>query len=123
MCTSPRKVDKQLREKYNKKWRQPMTQERRKYSKEFKIEAIRMLENGGKPLAEIERDLGISKGLLWKWKESFRRQPRQEEAFPGNGRLTETEARIRQLERENAMLKQDKEILKKVLVMYSKENN
>ena len=122
-CTSPRKMDKQLREKYNNKRRKPMTQERRKYSKEFKIEAIRMLENGGRPLAEIERDLGISKGLLWKWKESIRRQPRQEEAFPGNGRLTETEARIRQLERENAMLKQDKEILKKVLVMYSKENN
>ena len=100
-----------------------MSTERRKYSKEFKIEAIRMVENGGKPLAEIERDLGISKGLLWKWKESLRRQPRQGEAFPGNGRLTETEARIRQLERENAMLKQDKEILKKVLVMYSKENN
>jgi len=100
-----------------------MTQERRKYSKEFKLEAIRMFENGERSMAEIERELGITKGLVWKWLESLRGQTRKAEAFPGNGRLTETEARIRQLERENAMLKQDKEILKKVLVMYSKENN
>jgi len=100
-----------------------MTQERRKYSKEFKLEALRMFENGERPLAEIERELGITKGLIWKWRESLEKQPKKEEAFPGNGKLTETEARIRQLERENALLKQDKEILKKVLVMYSKESN
>jgi len=100
-----------------------MTQERRKYSKEFKLETIRMFENGERSLAEIERELGITKGLIWKWRESLEKQTKKEEAFPGNGKLTETEARIRQLERENALLKQDKEILKKVLVMYSKESN
>jgi len=100
-----------------------MTQERRKYSKEFKLETVRMFENGERSLAEIERELGITKGLIWKWRESLEKQTKKEEAFPGNGKLTETEARIRQLERENALLKQDKEILKKVLVMYSKESN
>ena len=100
-----------------------MTQERRKYSREFKLEAIRMYERGERSMAEIERELGITKGLVWKWQESLTKQPKKEEAFPGNGRLTESEDRIRQLERENAMLRQDKEILKKVLVMYSKESH
>lgn len=94
---------------------------RKKYSKEFKLEAIRMYENGERTYEEIEEELGITAGLLWKWKESLNKQPKKNEAFPGNGRLTDTEARIRQLERENALLKEDKEILKKVLTMYSKD--
>ncbi len=98
-----------------------MMTERRHYSKELNLETIRMYENGERTQTEIEHELGITKGLLGKWKEALERQPKKGEAFPGNGRLTETEARIRQLERENALLKQDKEILKKVLVMYSKD--
>lgn len=50
-----------------------------------------------------------------------RRKPKQEEAFPGNGKQPSTEARIRELERENARLRMEKEILKKVLGMYSKD--
>ena len=98
-----------------------MSTERRKYNKEFKMESIRMSENSERSIAEIERELGITPGLLSKWKRELNRQPKKEEAFPGNGRLTDTEARIRQLERENALLKQDKEILKKVLEMFSKD--
>jgi transposase len=99
-----------------------MTGTRRKYGKEFKLEAIRMCERGERPITETERELGITKGLLWKWMSDLEKRPKKEEAFPGNGRLTDTEGRIRQLERENALLKQDKEILKKVLVMYSKDD-
>ena len=98
-----------------------MSTERRKYSKEFKLEAIRMYENGERNVTEVERELGITQGLLWKWKADLEKQPKKEEAFPGNGKLTDTEARIRQLEREIAILKEDKEILKKVLTMYSKD--
>jgi transposase len=98
-----------------------MTRQRKKYSKEFKLETIRMYENGERSASEIERELGITNGLLGKWKQELNRQPKKEEAFPGNGRLTDTEARIRQLERENLLLRQDKDILKKVLTMYSKD--
>ena len=83
-----------------------MTGTRRRYSKEFKLEAIGLYENGERSLYEVERELGITRGMLGKWIESLRKQPRQEEAFPGNGRLPETEARIRQLERENARRRQ-----------------
>lgn len=98
-----------------------MSKERRKYSREFKLEAIRLYENGERAVSEVERELGITKGLLWKWRAGLEKTPRKEEAFPGNGRMTDTEARIRQLERENHQLKQDKEILKKVLEMFSKD--
>ena len=98
-----------------------MVRIRRKYDKEFKLEAIRSYENGERSQREVERELGITQGLLGKWIKSLEKAPKKAEAFPGKGRLTETEARIRQLERENAQLRQDKEILKKVLSMYSKE--
>jgi transposase len=114
-------MDNQLREIYNRNWRKLITTVRKNYSREFKMEAIRMYENGERAVSEVERELGITGGLLWKWKESLNKQAKKEEAFPGNGRLTDTEARIRQLERENALLKEDKEILKKVLTMYSKD--
>jgi transposase len=98
-----------------------MSQERRKYSKEFKLEAVRLYENGERSVSEVERELGITTGLLWKWKGELEKLPRKEEAFPGNGRMMDTEARIRHLERENIQLRQDKEILKKVLEMFSKD--
>lgn len=98
-----------------------MGRTRRKYSKEFKLEAAEVYEKGERPLEEVEEELGITKGLLGKWVRSLEEQPKKEEAFPGNGRMPDTEARIRKLERENAQLRQDKDILKKVLSMYSKE--
>ena len=98
-----------------------MERNRRKYGKEFKLEAIQTYRTGERSQQEVERELGITKGLLGKWIENLEKQKKPEEAFPGNGRLPETEARIKQLERENAQLRQDKEILKKVLTMYSKE--
>ena len=98
-----------------------MGSNRRKYDKEFKLEAIRSYESGDRSQREVERELGITQGLLGKWIQSLEKAPKKAEAFPGHGRLTETEARIRQLERENAQLRQDKEILKKVLKMYSRE--
>ena len=94
---------------------------RRKYSKQFKLEALELVEHSERSMANVERELGITTGLLAKWREELRQQPKKEEAFPGNGNQPATEARMRQLERENARLKMEKEILKKVLAMYSKE--
>jgi transposase-like protein len=95
--------------------------DRKKYTKEFKLEAIRMYENSERPAAEIEKELGITPGLLSRWKQNLDKLPRKEEAFPGNGKLMDTDARIRQMEREIFQLRQDKDILKKVLEMFSKD--
>lgn len=94
---------------------------RKKYSKQFKLDALQLYENGNKPLAQVERELGITDGLLGKWREDLRSVKNPAEAFPGNGNLPDSQERIRQLERENAQLRQEKEILKKVLAIYSKD--
>ena len=94
---------------------------RRKYSSQFKLEALELVEHSERSMADVERELGITKGLMAKWRDELRRQPKREEAFPGNGRQPATEARVRELERENARLRMEKEILKKVLGMYSKD--
>lgn len=98
-----------------------MSVKRKKYSKQFKLDAIQLYENGEKSMSQVERELGITDGLLSKWREDLQRAKDPGQAFPGNGNLPEHEARIRQLERENAQLRQEKEILKKVLGIYSKD--
>jgi len=95
--------------------------DRKKYTKEFKLEAIKMYENSERPASEIERELGITSGLLTRWKQQIDKVTKKGEVFPGNGKLMDTDARIRQMEREIYQLKQDKDILKKVLEMFSKE--
>ena len=96
-----------------------MSVKRKRYSKQFKLDAIQMYENGEKSMAQVERELGITKGMLAKWRAELMQVQGVANAFPGNGNLPEQEARIRQLERENAQLRQEKEILKKVLGIYS----
>lgn len=98
-----------------------MRAKRKKYSKQFKLDTIRLYENGDKSMAQVERELGVSDGLLSKWRAELFEAKSEQAVFPGNGNLPESEARLRQLERENAQLRQEKEILKKVLAIYSKD--
>lgn len=98
-----------------------MSVKRKQYSKQFKLDALEMYEHGEKSMAQIERELGITNGMLAKWRDRLRQAGEPRQAFPGNGNLPEAEARIRQLERENTQLRQEKEILKKVLGMYSRD--
>jgi len=90
------------------------------YTQEFKLEAIRLYESSEKTMAEVEQELGIAPTLLSKW----RRQLKQEgsEAFPGKGRLTGAEAELARLRRENAILRQEREILKKAVGLFSAPN-
>ena len=95
-----------------------MTKARRQYSREFKQEAVQLLETSGKSASELERELGIGKGNLWRWKREFAADG--EDAFPGQGRLTPDEERLRQLERENEILRQERDILKKAVAIFSR---
>jgi transposase len=91
--------------------------ERKKYTAEFKREAVRLCETSGKTQAQIERDLGLWKGCISSWKRELERKG--EEAFPGQGRLTGEAERIRELERENEILRQERDILKKAVAIFS----
>jgi transposase len=94
-----------------------MKKTRRTYSREFKVEAVRLLETSGKSASQVERDLGIGKGNLWRWKRELAAD--SENAFPGQGRLTAEQERLRQLERENEVLRQERDILKKAVAIFS----
>ncbi len=94
-----------------------MSKERRQYTKEFKQEAVQLYESSGKSMAEIERDLGMSKGLLKQWIRQAKEQGM--EAFPGHGRQPGLEEELRRLRRENEVLRQEREVLKKALGIVS----
>jgi transposase len=91
---------------------------RKTYTAEFKREAIRLLETSGKSAAQIERDLGIGSGCLSRWKRE--QEKNGQHAFRGHGRLAPEEERIRELEREIKILRQERDILKKVVAIFSK---
>jgi transposase len=89
----------------------------RKYTREFKIEAVRLLERTGKSQAEIADELGVPQSNITRWKQKYAEDG--EGAFPGHGRLTPEKERIRQLERENKILRQERDILKKAITIFS----
>jgi len=94
---------------------------RRKYSQEFKREAVSLVEEQGYTKAEAGRSLGIRPELIRRWTREF-----QEEgihAFPGNGKQTPDQQRIRELEAENRRLKMEKNVLKKATVFFVQEKS
>ena len=95
-----------------------MSKHRRAYTRDFKQEAIRLSETGTKTTTELEADLGLPTGLLGKWKRQLAEEG--QEAFRGQGRLPATEAEMRQLRQENAVLRQERDILKKALAIFTR---
>ncbi|MCP4553298.1 MAG: transposase [Bacteroidetes bacterium] len=88
------------------------------YDKEFKLNAIRFYEESGKKLRDVEEELGIGAGCLSHWRKELREE--KAEAFRGNGNMTEEQKELVRLRRENEILKEEREILKKVVGMFSK---
>lgn len=95
-----------------------MKNNKKKYDKEFKLNAIRFYEESGKTYQEVEEDLGIGVGNLVRWRKQLDKE--KGEAFRGNGNMTEEQKELYRLRRENEILKEEREILKKVVGMFSK---
>jgi len=91
---------------------------RRRYDKEFKREAVRLVLENGKPVPEVAEHLGIYRGLLYKWIRDYKEDP--DNSFPGKGKLKPEDERIRQLERELADVREERDILKKAVAIFSK---
>jgi transposase len=89
---------------------------RKRYTPEFKLEAVRMLEAGGKSGNQIERDLGIASGQLYKWRKELASHDRR--AFPGNGNPRDEE--LVRLRKECATLREERDILRKAVAIFSK---
>ncbi len=86
----------------------------REYAPEFKIEALELLKRGDKNASQIERELGITPGLLVKWRKRYQILEREGQAThiaPSD--LESAQAEIRRLQRELAGVEEEREILKK----------
>ena len=94
-----------------------MSTARKTYTREFKLEAVRLAESSGRTISQVERELGLSQGTIFHWRRELRQQGT--DAFPGQGHLPPSEERLRQLERENAVLRQERDILKKAIAVIS----
>ena len=94
-------------------------QERKKYSKEFKLDAVSLVNDQGYSRAEAARSLGLNVNMLGRWVKEFNQGDGH--AFRGNGRLTPEQAELRKLREENRRLKMEKDILKKATVFFAKE--
>jgi transposase len=92
------------------------------FTKEFKLEAVRLLEQGNKPAADLARELGIRRNQLYKWQEQLSARGKAD-AFPGHGRRAGSEAEVARLRRENACLQEEIAILKKAAVYFAKESS
>ena len=93
-------------------------EEHRYFDKEFKHEAIRLMNEGNRSVKDIAGDLGIHPTLLHQWRRKYRAD--MEQAFPGKCHLRAPEEELRRLQRENENLKEEKAILKKALAIFSK---
>ena len=92
------------------------TKQRRKiYSREFKQEAVRLVRESDQSLAAVARDLGIDENSLRKWKRA--EESHGERAFPGKGRNHDEE--LAKLQREVALLRQERDILKKAVGFFA----
>lgn len=92
----------------------------RTYTEEFKLEALGLLASSGQSAAQLERELGITKGLLLKWRARYQVQARPGETKLVLSDLASAEAEVRRLRRELAVTAQERDILKKAVSIFSK---
>ena len=92
----------------------------RRYSKEFKLEAIRQMTTSNKPITQLARELDVRVNQLYKWK--AQQQTKDDSAFPGRGRKTGKEAEIGTLRREIKDLREENEILKKAAQYFASQS-
>ena len=97
-----------------------MSKKYRRYTKEFKLGTLALLKTSGKRAAQVERELGITHGLLLKWRDRY--QVKQEN---GAGKLVPSEleatkAEVRQLRRQLTIAEQERDILKKAVSIFSR---
>ena len=97
-----------------------MNRKRTTYSKEFKLEAVQLSLEDGRTAKQVAKSLGIHPAMLSRWRKEYFAD--NEEAFPGQGKLKESDRELHRLRRENVQLQEDLEILKKALVFFSRES-
>jgi len=91
---------------------------RRRFTREYKIEAVRLALSGSKPHKEVALDLNLNPETLYRWIHEFRSDPTQ--TFPGNGQLKDRDRKLEQLRRQVVRLQAENAFLEKVSAYFVK---
>jgi transposase len=94
--------------------------ERRKFTREFKLEAVKLVHERGVSFKQASQDLNVHENVLRKWVKDFVEDPQH--AFPGQGQLKPEQLEIERLRREVQKLKAERDILKKAAAYFAKES-
>ncbi len=93
---------------------------RQRFSREFKLEAVRLLEQGGKPATQLALELGVARNRLYKWQKEL--GAKGEVAFRGSGRRPASQqSEIERLKAELKKVTEERDILKKAAAYFAKE--
>lgn len=94
--------------------------ERRKFTREFKLEAVKLIKERGVGYAQASQNLGVHQTVLRNWVKDFAGDPQH--SFPGHGQQKPEQAEIARLKREVVKLKAERDILKKAAAYFAKES-
>ncbi len=93
---------------------------RRKYDRDFKLEAVRLSREAGRTVARVARDLGISENMLHRWRGQFGQEGAG--AFPGKGHQSPEQEELRRLRRQLADVTEERDTFKKALAVFSRRS-
>ena len=91
---------------------------RKKYSKEFKVEAVRLVKEQGMTYEKVAEDLGVAPVMLTRWARQL--YEKGEYAFPGKGKLDPRDEALRQIQEELRKTRMERDILKKAMAYFAK---
>ena len=94
--------------------------QRRKFSREFKLEAVKLVRDRGVSMAQAARDLDLHVNVLRKWVSDHEADPAS--AFPGHGQMKPEQLEIERLRRELVRMKAERDILKKAAAYFAKDS-
>lgn len=96
-----------------------MAKKRKTYSREFKVETVKLITERGEIVSQVALDMGIHENTLYKWIRELSTKP--QDAFPGKGHMVSEAEELRQLKKENERLKMERDILKKAMAIFSQD--
>ena len=94
--------------------------ERKRFSRQFKVDAVRLVTEQGYRVTEAARNLGIHPNMLSRWKRQL--EAESEDAFPGKGQMTPEKEELHRLRKRVKQLEMEREILKKAAAFFAKES-
>ncbi|AQT86414.1 transposase IS3/IS911 family protein [Paenibacillus larvae subsp. larvae] len=91
----------------------------KKYDKEFKLQSVRLIQEEGKSVAQVAREMGLHENTLYRWIVEFKNAGNQ--AFPGSGELKPQDKALRDLQKRIRNLEEENDILKKAMHYFAKD--